>query len=223
MLDSVVHIGWPSRLHIMTQCVGERAPDRWAIFFGSCSLVSVAMIALAASPTFGQFPGPPFGEVDPTGRSGHPSGPLKEEFQRPQPPPSPVLPIVPLPPEGEVPKKPGGLQVFVREIMVTGNTVFTDEEINRVTDPYKNRTLRTEDLERLRLALTLLYLNKGYLTSGAIIPDQDIQAGVVAVHIIEGRLVDIRVHGNRWFRSSYIRNRIELGNQTPVRMEPLQE
>jgi hemolysin activation/secretion protein len=134
-----------------------------------------------------------------------------------------VLPIVPLPPEGEAPTKPGALQVFVRDIMVTGNTVFTDEEINRVTDPYKNRTLKTEDLERLRLALTLLYINKGYPTSGAIIPDQDVQAGVVAVHMIEGRLVDIRVHGNRWFRSSYIHDRIELGSQTPVRMEPLQD
>ena len=186
------------------------------------------MTYLAASPALGQVfvpppPAPPTGQVDPTGRSGEPPGPLKEEFQRPQPPPSPVLPIVPLPPEGEVPTKPGALQVFVRDIMVTGNTVFTDEEINRVTDPYKNRTLKTEDLERLRLALTLLYLNNGYPTSGAIIPDQDIQAGVVAVHIIEGRLVDIRVHGNRWFRTYYIHDRIELGSRTPVRMEPLQE
>ena len=134
-----------------------------------------------------------------------------------------MLPIVPLPPEGEAPKKPGGVQVFVRDIMVTGNTVFSDEEIAKVTAPYKNRTLATEDLERLRLALTLLYINKGYLTSGAIIPDQDVQAGVVAVHIIEGMLTNIHVEGNRWFRSSYIHDRIELGSETPVRMEPLQD
>ena len=173
------------------------------------------MFTLAATTTFAQ--------IDPTGRSGQPPGPLKEEFQRPQPPPSPVLPIVPLPPEGEAPKKPGGVQVFVRDIMVTGNTVFSDEEVNAVTAPYKNRTLTTEDLERLRLALTLMYINKGYLTSGAIIPDQDVQAGVVAVHIIEGRLTTINVEGNRWFRSSYIHDRIELGSETPVRLEPLQD
>ena len=46
-----------------------------------------------------------------------------------------------------------------------------------MTAPYKNRTLLTEDLERLRLALTLMYINKGYLTSGAIIPDQDVAGG----------------------------------------------
>jgi hemolysin activation/secretion protein len=174
------------------------------------------MSLLATSPALGQV-------IDPTGRSGQPPGPLKEEFQRPHPPASPVLPIVPLPPEEEAPTKPGGVQVFVRDIMVTGNTVFSDAEINEVTAPYKNRKLATEDLERLRLALTLVYINKGYLTSGAIIPDQDVQAGVVVVHIIEGRLTDINVEGNRWFRSSYIRNRIELGNETPVRLEPLQD
>jgi len=211
----------------MTDRVGEPAPGRRAIFIASCFLFGVAMTALAASPALGQIFVPPPTEpsslVDPTGRSGQPPGPLKEEFQRPQPPPSPVLPIVPLPPEGEAPKKPGGVQVFVRDIMVTGSTVFSDEEINQVTAPYKNRTLSTEDLERLRLALTLLYINKGYLTSGAIIPDQDVQAGVVAVHILEGVLTNIHVEGNRWFRSAYIHDRIELGSETPVRMEPLQD
>ena len=175
------------------------------------------MITLAGTSTFAQT------AVDPTGRSGQPPGPLKEEFQRPHPPPSPVLPIVPLPPEGEAPRKPGAVQIFVRDIMVTGNTVFSDAEINEVTAPYKNRTLVTEDLERLRLALTLLYLNRGYLTSGAIIPDQEVQAGVVAVHIIEGRLTNINVEGNRWFSTSYIHDRIELGSQTPVLLEPLQD
>jgi hemolysin activation/secretion protein len=175
------------------------------------------MLTLAGTTTFAQIP------IDPTGRSGDPPGPLKEEFQRPQPPPSPVLPIVPGPPEGETKRQPGTVRVFVRDIMVTGSTVFSDEQIAEVTAPYKNRTLTTEDLERLRLALTLMYINKGYLTSGAIIPDQDVQAGVVAVHIIEGKLSRIDVVGNRWFRSAYIRDRIELGSQTPVLMEPLQE
>ena len=206
----------------MTRCVGEPAHAVCARVF--VAWIGITMLALLAeSPAHGQVVLPSPQQVDPTGRSGEPPGPLKEEFQRPQPPPSPVLPIVPLPPEGEAPRKPGTVQVFVRDIMVTGNTVFSDEEINQVTAPFKNRTLVTEDLERLRLSLTLLYINKGYLTSGAIIPDQDVAAGVVAVHIVEGRLTKINVEGNRWFRTSYLHDRIELGSQTPVMMEPLQD
>jgi hemolysin activation/secretion protein len=186
--------------------------------------VGVALfVLLAESPAHAQILPSPFQQIDPTGRSGQPPGPLKEEFQRPQPPPSPVLPIVPLPPEGEAPRQPGTVQIFVRDVMVTGNTVFSEAEINEVTAPFKNRTLVTEDLERLRLALTLLYINKGYLTSGAIIPDQDVVAGVIAVHMIEGRLTKITVEGNRWFSSSYLHDRLELGVETPVTLAPLQE
>jgi hypothetical protein len=79
-----------------------------------------------------------------------------------------VLPIVPLPPETGVPIQPGALQVFVRDVRVIGNTVFSEAEIAEATAPFTNRTLQTEDLERLRLSLTLLYVNKGYLTAGAI-------------------------------------------------------
>jgi hemolysin activation/secretion protein len=115
------------------------------------------------------------------------------------------------------------VQVFVYDVLVTGNTVFSDAEIDEVTAPFKNRTLLTEDLERLRLALTLLYINKGYLTSGAIIPDQDVTFGIITVQIIEGKLTRVDVEGNRWFRSSYLSDRMERGIRTPVTLGPLQE
>ncbi len=175
------------------------------------------VMVLAPTSAFAQI------AIDPTGRSGEPLGPLKEEFQRPMPPPSPVLPIVPLPPETGVPIQPGVVRVLVHDIHVIGSTVFSDAEIDEVTAPFKHRMLRTEDLERLRLALTLLYINKGYLTSGAIIPDQDVTFEVLTVQIIEGKLTRIDVEGNRWFRSSYLRNRLELGIRTPVTLDPLQE
>lgn len=161
--------------------------------------------------------------IDPTGRSGQPPGPLKEEFQRPYSSPRPVLPPLPSVPPEEAQQQPGAVQVFVRDVRVTGNTVFSDAEINAVTDPFKNRTLQTADLERLRLALTLFYINTGYLTSGAIIPDQEVVDGVVEVRIIEGRLSRIDIEGNRWFSSSYLRDRLSLGTRTPVLLAPLQE
>ena len=180
--------------------------------------IGLAMsMVLASTAAFSQT------AIDPTGRSGQPPGPLKEEFQRPHPPPSPTLPIVPIPPKDEPQRQPGTVQVFVRDIQVNGSTVLSAQEIADVTDPFKNRTLVTEDLERLRLALTLLYINKGYVTSGAIIPDQDVKDGVIVVQIIEGRLTRIDVEGNRWFSSSYLRDRLELGIRTPVTLDPLQE
>ena len=62
---------------------------------------------------------------------------------------------------------------------MTGSTVFSDAELAEVTAPYRNRELTTEDLERVRLELTMLYVNKGYITSGAVIPDQDVTGNLI--------------------------------------------
>ena len=202
-----------------TRCAARQATRRtarWCTFFGGAMLSM-----LAGTSAYAQQAVPPI--FDPTGRSGEPPAPLKKEFRAPTPVPLPTLPVIPAPPEGEVKKPLGQIQVFAGYIHVTGSTVFTDAELDDVTAPYRNRILTTEDLERLRLELTLLYVNKGYISSGAIIPDQDVAFGVINIQIVEGTLSKIDVAGQSWFRAGYLRDRVERGAQTPLRMEPLQE
>ncbi|MBX3302188.1 MAG: ShlB/FhaC/HecB family hemolysin secretion/activation protein [Nitrospira sp.] len=187
--------------------------------FLSCGL---AMTIIATfSPLSAQVAPPIF---DPTLRSGEPPAPLKKEFKPPTPVPSPTLPVVPpTPPDGDAQRQLGQVRVFVKAIEVTGNTVFSDEEIEAITEPSTNRSLTTEDLERLRLALTLLYVNKGYITSGAVIPDQDVNDGVIRLQIIEGTLTKIDVEGTNWFRRGYLSDRVALGARPPLKLEPIQE
>ena len=158
---------------------------------------------------------------DPTGRSGLP-GPLEEEAPR-APASSPFgpggLPSQELVPSPAVPS----LQVHVRSIRVVGSTVFSDAEFAAITDPYVNRLVTTEAFERLRLELTMLYINKGYVTSGAMIPDQDVTPGDVTIQIIEGKLLRIGVEGNKSLRASYYESRIARGVDTPVNIERIQE
>ena len=101
--------------------------------------------------------------VDPTGRSGDAPPPLPEQ-QPSRPSPGLTLPPIPPPPV----RKPQQLplaRVFVREIKVTGSTVFSLAELASATTSYVNKELTTEDLEELRLALTHLYVNKGYINN----------------------------------------------------------
>ena len=189
-----------------------RRTARWLTLFGGAMLTM-----LAGTSAHAQL------NIDPTGRSGDPPTPLKKEFKPPTPAPLPTLPVIPVPPEGEVKKPLGQIQVFAKSIHVTGNTAFSEAELATVTTPYTNRILTTEDLERLRLELTVLYVNKGFITSGAIIPDQDVTNGVINIQVVEGALARIDVEGQHWFRAGYLRDRVERGAQTPLRMEPLQE
>ncbi|ALA59293.1 putative Surface antigen (D15) [Nitrospira moscoviensis] len=203
----------------MTERAGSIArtgPARFArgYFFFGC----VMLTGLVATSSFAQVLPPVF---DPTLRSGEP--PLKKIPPPPVAPPGTVLPPAPRPPETDTRQQLGQVRVFVHDIHVVGSTVFTDAEIDEVTKPYKGRTLTTEDLERLRVALTLLYVNRGYITSGAVIPDQDVTLGTITIQIIEGTLARLDVEGTDWFQDSYLRDRVELGVRKPLAIAPLQE
>jgi hemolysin activation/secretion protein len=157
--------------------------------------------------------------LDPTGRSGDRRlEPLEEQ---PLPPPPPKIVVPPSAPE----RKAKGMpltRAFVRRINVIGSTVYSAEELARVTAPYENRELTGEDLEALRRAVTLLYVDKGYINSGAIIPDQLVD-GVITVQVIEGELTDMNIGSLRWFRTGYISDRIGLGAGPPLNIISLQE
>lgn len=162
--------------------------------------------------------------IDPTGRSGSAPFPETQRIpRRPEATPDDVLPPVQAPPFEERTDKGPVLRVFVKNIDVAGSTVFSAAELDQLTAPYVNREVSTEDLEELRRALTLLYVNKGYANSGAVIPDQTVTNGVITIQIIEGILSDIRIEGNRWFQSSYLRKRLALAAGPPFNMHPLRD
>jgi len=148
--------------------------------------------------------------------------PLPLEEPRPIPPPRQILPPIPPAPPRQLEPLPR-VRVFVREIRVVGSTIFSAEELARVTAAYVNREVTTEDLEALRLTLTRLYVDRGYVSSGAILPDQPVAEGVITYQIIEGSLTAIEVEGNRWFRSSYFTKRLSLAAGRPLNVNALQE
>ena len=146
--------------------------------------------------------------------------PLPKELPTPEPPLPSILPPAPVPERrGPFPT----LTVFVREIRLVGNTVFTADEIAQVTDPYRNREISSDDIESLRVALTLLYVKRGYSTSGALVPDQAVVDGALTLQIVEGKLSQINVEDNYWFRSSYFTSRLQLSAGPPVNVHALQE
>src|SRR5262245_27390004 len=146
--------------------------------------------------------------------------PLPKELPKPEPPMPSILPPAPVPERrGPLPT----VKVIVREIRVLGSTVFTPQELAQVTDPYLNREITSEDIESLRLALTLLYVKRGYSTSGTLVPDQAITDGVLRIQAIEGTLSRIDVEGNFWFRSSYFTSRLLRDAGPPVNVNALQE
>ena len=137
-------------------------------------------------------------------------------------PPSP-LDLPPIAPDPEDAKRLGaGLRIFVREFRVEGSSVFSEEELSEATRPFVGREIDSEELLQAREAVTQLYISAGYLTSGAIVPDQTMSDGVVILQVVEGRLAEVRVEGTRWFRPGYFRSRLLRAASTPVNVVDLE-
>lgn len=116
-------------------------------------------------------------------------------------------------------------RIWVNSIHLEGNTIFTDEDLSDITDNYENKEITTQQLQQLRRQLTLHYIKNGYISSGAVIPDQEVGDGEITLKIIEGKLSDIHIENFQSLRikSKYLTKRIALNNQGPLNLNKLQE
>ncbi|PSF35521.1 ShlB/FhaC/HecB family hemolysin secretion/activation protein [Aphanothece hegewaldii CCALA 016] len=111
---------------------------------------------------------------------------------------------------------------LVKKIEIVGKTVLQKEIYDLIT-PYENRQLTFEELLCLRTEITQLYIQNGYITSGAFLPNnQDITSGIVQIQVIEGEIENVEISGLRRLRQGYIRSRLAIGIDKPFNQNDLQ-
>lgn len=148
--------------------------------------------------------------------------PLEPTPPTPLPPPeqllepSPSSPRSPEPNSGTVPDL-----IRVDRFEFEGNTAISDSELTTVTKPFTGRDISFAELFQARSAVTQLYIERGYITSGALIPPQTLQGGVVKIQVVEGGLESINVSGTRRLDPGYVRSRIALATFKPLNRERL--
>jgi len=100
------------------------------------------------------------------------------------------------------------LRVFVRSFTFTGSQVFSSEQLREVVKSWEGRVLGTEDLLEVRQRLNVFFLQHGFVNSGVLIPDQEIENGVVEIRVVEGTLSGVEIRGTRGLDQDYVRSRI---------------
>jgi hemolysin activation/secretion protein len=112
--------------------------------------------------------------------------------------------------------------VTVNSFEINGSTVFSEEELAAVTQSFTNRPITFSELLQARSAVTQLYIDAGYVTSGAFIPaGQPLSDGIVEIQVIEGYLEAIKVMGTKRLRPDYVRSRLRLAAGKPLNLPDL--
>lgn len=153
-----------------------------------------------------------------------PPRPDLEPFPTPTPAPLPDSPLqAPTPALPPAPALPPSATIYVKRIIVQGSTVFSAAELAAVTKPFEQQNLTFEQLLEVRSAITRLYTDRGYVTSGAFLPPQDdLATGTINVQVVEGELERLEVKGLQRLRDRYVRRRLELAAKTPVNLRQLE-
>jgi len=131
--------------------------------------------------------------------------------------------LTPAPANPEIAPSIPDRQLRVNRIELVGGTLYNRKDFATLIAPLEGRTVQFSELQSVADAITQRYQDAGYLTSRAILPQQDVKGGRVEIQIIEGRLNDISFEGRRRLNEGYLRSRIEQGAQTPLNFNDLND
>ncbi len=194
----------------------------FALFCGSCFArpLSSQTIKAAQTPSLGMPSDlaqalPPSQDVIPPTPS--PARPIAPTLP-PLPPPEQLLRPAPATPEPELEGTPD--KIHVDRYEVVGSSVFSAQELAVITQPFTG-DVSFGALVAARTAINDLYVSRGYITTGAYIPPQKLQNGVVIIQVVEGGLEDIKILGTRRLKPNYVRSRLAIAATKPLNRDRL--
>ncbi|KAM3114575.1 ShlB/FhaC/HecB family hemolysin secretion/activation protein [Phormidesmis sp. 146-33] len=188
-------------------------------FVVSCGVAFPVILAVFA------MSAPTIAQTEPTTLPNPSLDRFPQPIPSPQPlPPSDQQPTLPTPtPTPTAPEPTAPVTIPVRKIEVTGSTILKPGDITPITTPIEGRSVNLEELRTVADAITQLYLNRGFITSRAVLVDQAIVEGVVQIRVVEGSLERIDIEGTQRLKPSYVRSRVQLGAGVPLNKDRLED
>src|SRR5260221_3775338 len=122
------------------------------------------------------------------------AGKLFEQTRQPLRWPPPEEPILPKPPEPKpaLPASPQ-LKVKVEQFSFTGNTLYSEAELQPIVQEFIGKELDFEGLNEAATKVRAYYRTRGYFLAQAYLPQQAIRNGRVEIGVIEGRVGEVEL------------------------------
>lgn len=118
-------------------------------------------------------------------------------------------------PEVTAPAKEKGACRDVTAIHIGGVTLLPSAVVDEIVGRYLNRCLGVSDIESLLADITRAYIEKGWISVRAYLPQQDLSKGHLEILVVEGKVSKIEVDDGG-------KQSISLGNVAPsVEGKPL--
>ncbi|KOR30220.1 hypothetical protein TI03_00010 [Achromatium sp. WMS1] len=116
-----------------------------------------------------------------------------------------------------------GNTIIVNSVVFSGDKLLSEQQLQDKAAQFLRRPLDSADVEDLRYQLTRLYIENGYINSGAIIRGYDVQTKCLYIHLQQGIIKDVDVHVTGRLNPEYITGRLNSHGTNPLHLPTLQE
>ncbi len=113
------------------------------------------------------------------------------------------------PERAEQPAKGNAKISFVlNKIEFNKSHFLSDEQLQAIVAPYVGKRVTFATLQDIIDAVNALYKSQKIVTARAVLPPQAIHDGVVHITLVEGRVGEVAIRGNRYTGDHFIRSRV---------------
>lgn len=118
-------------------------------------------------------------------------------------------------------KEYSAVKVFIDKIEISQPHLLPQQLLEAVLAGFQGREVYASELAALQNHLNKMYQEAGYITSGVIIPEQQIQNGVLKLEVVHGRLGSIENSGNKSLSNDYVNAIVAEGVTVPLNAKSL--
>jgi hemolysin activation/secretion protein len=94
---------------------------------------------------------------------------------------------------------------LVKAFKISGASVIDGAELESLVAPHVGRDMGLAELEEIAGLVTAEFGDRGYTLARAYIPAQDIKDGIVEIVVVEGKVGEIIVKGNKNYSTDFIK------------------
>lgn len=116
--------------------------------------------------------------------------------------PPPAVPLTPPPPVAPPPADEK--RVRVNHFEFSGNSLFSDAELQEVVKEFAGQDLTLADIYQVADRLSDFFQEQGYNLTTATVPAQRMRGGVLRLEIVEGKVGKVLFSGNRRYSAEYL-------------------
>ena len=112
---------------------------------------------------------------------------------------------------------------LIKEFKFSGNSVYSNDELNKLVEPYKNQQLGMNKLKEIASIVTKHYRDNGYFVARAYLPQQTVKDGIIEIAIIEGTYGGFEIKNSSLVNDETVQNYMDyLKNGQTVSTESLE-